>query len=155
MIRLLVAMIFCIGTFGCAESPTSGSDTMNLSEQEDTMKPSEQEVYATYEAINEALIKKDRAALERLFDKDLTFTHMSGKVQTRKEFLDEIMDGTLNYYKIETKSYDIQMQGDSLARMSVTHTLTAKVYGSSGAWTMDADYTYEKRGDTWVRIGNR
>ena len=119
------------------------------------MKSSEQDVYATYEAINEAMIKKDRATLERLLDKDLTFTHMSGKVQTRKEFLDEIMDGTLNYYKIETKSYDIQMQGDSLARMSVTHTLTAKVYGSSGAWTMDADYTYEKRGDTWVRIGNR
>ena len=146
MIRFLIAMIFCIGTFGCAESPTSGSKTM---------KPSEREVYAAYEAINEAMIKKDRVTLERLLDKDLTFTHMSGKVQTRKEFLDEIMDGTLNYYKIETKSYDIQMQGDSLARMSVTHTLTAKVYGSSGAWTMDADYTYEKRGDTWVRIGNR
>ena len=83
----------------------------------------EKEVYATYEAINTAMIKKDRAAMERYFDENLTFTHMSGKTQSREEFIGEIMDGTLNYYKVDTKNYTIRIDGD-VAYMTVTHTLT-------------------------------
>lgn len=111
----------------------------------------EKEVYATYEAINIAMIKKDRDAMERYFDEKLTFTHMSGKKQTREEFIGEILDGTLNYYKIDTKDYSISVTGDT-ARMKVTHTLTAKVYGISGAWTLAGENTYRKRGGIWVRV---
>lgn len=111
----------------------------------------EQSVYESYVVINTAMIKKDRDALERYFDKNLTFTHMSGKKQTREEFIGEIMDGTLNYFKIKTKDYKIQVDGDT-ARMKVAHTLTAKVYGMSGSWTMSGENTYQKRDGIWVRI---
>lgn len=115
------------------------------------MSKEQQEVYASYEAICRAMITKDRAAMERYFDKDLTFTHMSGKKQTRTEYLDEIMDGTLNYYKITTKDYSIRVNGDT-AYMRVTHTLDAKVYGAAGSWTMSGAATYKKRGGIWVRV---
>ncbi|MBP3773713.1 MAG: DUF4440 domain-containing protein [Treponema sp.] len=111
----------------------------------------EKEVYAAYEAINTAMINKDRTTMERYFDENLTFTHMSGKKQTREEFIGEIMDGTLNYFKVDTKDYSIIVDGDT-ARMKVTHTLTAKVYGMSGAWTMSGENTYRKRGGIWVRV---
>ena len=81
----------------------------------------EKEVYAAYVAINNAMIEKDRAAMERYFDKNLTFTHMSGKKQTREEFIGEIMDETLNYFKVDTKDYSISVDGDT-AHMKVTHT---------------------------------
>jgi ketosteroid isomerase-like protein len=115
------------------------------------MTTEEREVYSAYEAINNAMIKKDRAAMELYFDKNLTFTHMSGKKQTREEFIGEIMDGTLNYFKVDTKNYSISVDGDT-AQMKVTHTLTAKVYGISGSWTMSGENTYKKRGGIWVRI---
>lgn len=111
----------------------------------------QQDVYASYEAICAAMIAKDRAAMERCFDKDLTFTHMNGKKQTRSEYIGEIMDGTLNYYKITTKDYTIRVDGDT-AYMSVTHTLDAKVYGMTGAWTTQGTATYKKRGGIWVRV---
>ena len=111
----------------------------------------EQNVYASYVAINTAMIKKDKAAMERYFDKNLTFTHMSGKKQTREEFIGEIMDGTLNYFKVDTKDYSINVDGDT-AHMKVTHTLTAKVYGISGSWTMSGENTYKKRDGIWVRV---
>ena len=50
------------------------------------MTTEEKEVYSAYEAINNAMIKKDRAAMERYFDEKLIFTHMSGKKQTRGYF---------------------------------------------------------------------
>ncbi len=115
------------------------------------MTTEEKEVYSAYEAINKAMIDKDRAAMERYFDEKLIFTHMSGKKQTREEFIGEIMDGTLNYFKVDTKDYSISVNGDT-AHMKVTHTLTAKVYGISGSWTMNGDNTYKKRGGIWVRV---
>lgn len=115
------------------------------------MTTEEKEVYSAYEAINNAMIKKDNAAMERYFDKNLIFTHMSGKKQTREEFIGEIMDGTLNYFKVDTKDFSISVNGDT-AHMKVTHTLTAKVYGISGSWTMSGDYTYKKRDGIWVRV---
>jgi hypothetical protein len=115
------------------------------------MTSGEREVYKAYEAINKAMIKKDRAAMERYFDKDLTFTHMSGKKQTREEFIGEIMDGTLNYFKVDTKDYSINIDGDT-AQVKVTHTLTAKVYGISGSWTMSGGNTYKKRDGIWIRV---
>ena len=115
------------------------------------MTTEEKEVYSAYEAINKAMIEKDRAAMERYFDENLTFTHMSGKKQTREEFIGEIMDGTLNYFKVDTKDYSISVDGDT-AHMKVTHTLTAKVYGISGSWTMSGENTYKKRDGIWVRV---
>ena len=117
------------------------------------MTSEENAVYVAYEAINNAMIAKDRAALERYFDENLIFTHMSGKKQTRAEFIGEIMDGTLNYYKIDTKDFSIRVDGER-AVMSVTHTLTAKVYGIRGAWTLSGNSVYEKRGGIWVRVNN-
>lgn len=115
------------------------------------MTTEEKEVYAAYVAINNAMIKKDRTAMELYFDKNLTFTHMSGKKQTREEFIGEIMDGTLNYFKVDTKDYSISMDGNT-AHMKVTHTLTAKVYGISGSWTLSGENTYKKRDGIWVRV---
>lgn len=104
------------------------------------MTTEEKEVYSAYEAINNAMIEKDRTAMERYFDKNLTFTHMSGKKQTREEFIGEIMDRTLNYFKVDTKDYSIIVDGDT-AQMKATHTLTAKVYGISDSWTMSGENT--------------
>ena len=115
------------------------------------MTTEEKEVYSAYETINKAMIEKDRAAMERYFDENLIFTHMSGKKQTREEFIGEIMDGTLNYFKVDTKDYSISVDGDT-AHMKVTHTLTAKVYGISGSWTLSGETTYKKRNGIWVRI---
>ena len=132
---MLFAILACI-----AESP-----------KEKQMTSEEKEVYSAYEAINNAMIEKDRAALELYFDENLTFTHMSGKQQTREEFIGEIMDGTLNYFKVDTKDFSISVNGDT-AHMKVTHTLTAKVYGISGSWTMSDENTYKKRDEIWVRV---
>ena len=58
---------------------------------------------------------------------------------------------TINYFKLDIKDYSINVNGDT-AHMEVTHTLTAKVYGISGSWTMSGENNYKKRGGIWVRI---
>ena len=83
------------------------------------MTTEEREVYSAYEANNNAMIQKDRTTMERYFDEKLIFTHMSGKKQTREEFIGEIMDGTLNYFKVDTKDFSISVNVDT-ANFSIT-----------------------------------
>ena len=56
-------------------------------------------VLAAYEAMQQAMIDKDIAKLDRIVKDGTTFTHMSGKTQTKEEYFGEIADGTLNYHK--------------------------------------------------------
>ena len=57
----------------------------------------ESEVLKTYYAIMNAMVEKDRATLEKYYAPEFAFRHMSGKVQSRKEFFDDIVNGKLNY----------------------------------------------------------
>lgn len=140
---LMISLLCCAALAACAERAWGQGEM--------TMTAEEKEVYASYEAITAAMIAKDRETLERYFDEGMTFTHMSGKRQTREEYVGEIMDGTLNYYKITPGDCKIRVDGDT-AYMRVTQTLDAKVYGISGSWTLNGEATYQKRGGIWIRV---
>ena len=61
---------------------------------------------------------------------------MSGKRQTKQEFISEIMDGTLNYFKSEIIEPTILWDDNERATLVADVALTAKVYGSEGKWTL-------------------
>ena len=109
----------------------------------------EAEVLAAYEAIQQAMIDKDIEALDRLYQDGTTFTHMSGKVQTKAEFFGEIADGTLNYFAYDIHDPQITVDGDEAA-LTASVTLTAKVYGASGSWTLPVNAHFTKTGGQWI-----
>ena len=109
----------------------------------------EAEVLAAYEAIQQAMIDKDVEALDRLYQDGTTFTHMSGKVQTKAEFFGEIADGTLNYYAYNIQNLHITVNGDE-AVLTASVTLTAKVYGASGSWTLPVNAHFTRIDGQWI-----
>jgi Domain of unknown function (DUF4440) len=56
------------------------------------------EVMATQEARTSALDHSDVAALERIMADDVTYIHASGKVDTKKSYLEAIRSGQLHYF---------------------------------------------------------
>ena len=113
------------------------------------LKTDEQAVLAAFEVIQQAMINKDMDTLNRVIKDDKVFTHMSGKQQTKAEYLGEIEDGTLNYYKYQINHLKIEIDG-SKAALSADVTLTAKVYGISGSWTLPTNAHFEKIGGEWI-----
>ena len=109
----------------------------------------EAEVLAAYEAIQQAMIGKDIETLDRLYQDGTTFTHMSGKVQTKAEFFGEIADGTLNYFAYDIHDPQITVDGDE-AILTASVTLTAKVYGASGSWTLPVNAHFTKTDGQWI-----
>ena len=86
----------------------------------------EAEVLAAYEAIQQAMIDKDIEALDRLYQ-----------------------DGTLNYFAYDIHDPQITVDGDE-AVLTASVTLTAKVYGASGSWTLPVNAHFTKTGGQWI-----
>ena len=108
----------------------------------------EAQVLAAYETIQQAMIDKDIDTLDRLYLDGTTFTHMSGKTQTKEEFFGEIANGTLNYYAYEIHDPRITISGNE-AVLTASVTLTAKVYGASGNWTLPVNSRFTKIDGVW------
>ena len=107
-------------------------------------------VVAAWEAMQQAMIDKDVDAMRALTTEDKTFTHMSGKTQTREEFFGEIADGTLNYYGYEVYDPHVTIDGDR-ATLTGSTTLDARVYGVSGSWTLPTNAHFIRVDGKWIQ----
>lgn len=112
------------------------------------MTEEQKAVLKTFETMQQAMIDKDLDTLYSIVTEDKAFTHMSGKTQTKEEFFGEIEDGTLNYYKYEIQNLHITVDGDQ-ATLNADVTLTAKVYGMSGSWTLHSRQNFIKIDQEW------
>ncbi len=95
-----------------------------------------------------AMIEKDLEKLNELLDDSYTLTHMSGKTQTKTEYIGEIMDETLNYYESIINNPIITIT-ENKALLKADVTLDAKVYGMKGKWTLHSEQTMEKINGKW------
>ncbi len=115
------------------------------------MTAEEREVLQAYEKMQQAMIDKDIAMMRELVSEDKTFTHMSGKKQTREEFFEEIRKGILNYYRSDIHDPKITVEGNR-AVLEASVTLKARVYGISGSWTLPVNTHFENINGSWIQI---
>lgn len=109
----------------------------------------EQAVLAAFERIQQAMIDKDLDVLYAGVTANKTFTHMSGKTQTKEEFFGEIEDGTLNYYEYKIDNPKVRIDGN-YACLTSTTTLTARVYGFSGSWPLRTEAWFQRIDGAWI-----
>lgn len=122
---------------------------MNVSiTNEKELTQEQKEVLKIFVEFQKAMIEKDSEKLNELMQDNYTLTHMSGKTQTKEEYIDEIMDGTLNYYKSLIDNPTITVD-ENKAVLKADVTLDAKVYGIKGTWTLHSEQTMKKINGKW------
>ncbi len=109
----------------------------------------QEEVLERFIEFQYAMIEKDLEKLNELLEDNYTLTHMSGKTQTKDEYIGEIMDGTLNYYESIINNPIIIIKEKDKALLKADVTLDAKVYGMKGTWTLHSEQTMEKINEKW------
>ena len=107
------------------------------------------EILNRFIEFQQALIDKDAARLNEILTDKYELVHMSGKKQTKEEFISEIMDGTLNYYRSEIIEPTILWDDEQRATLVGDVRLTAKVYGIEGKWTLNTTVDFEKIDGKW------
>ena len=115
----------------------------------ENLNQEQEEVLERFIEFQYAMIEKDLEKLNELLKDNYTLRHMSGKTQTKTEYIDEIMDGTLNYYKSIINNPIIMIKEKDKALLKADVTLDAKVYGIKGTWTLHSEQTMEKIDGKW------
>lgn len=110
----------------------------------------QKEVLETFKEFQEAMISKDFQKLNDIIGENYTLTHMSGKTQTKTEYINEIMDGTLNYYKSTIINPKITFNDENHATLLADVELNAKVYGIKGTWTLNTNIEMKKKENKWI-----
>jgi hypothetical protein len=75
-------------------------------------------VMAAEEARTTALDHSDVAALEKIMADDVTYIHASGKVDTKKSYLDAIRSGQLHYISWTPINLQVRLVGNDGAAIS-------------------------------------
>ena len=109
----------------------------------------EEELKETYNMRLKAMVEQDVETLASLMDDNLILRHITGKTQTKEEWLDDIKKGNMYYIKIENTKMDIRIDGDR-AIIEHTNIIEARIYGSHGTWTLNGTSYYIKRSNKWI-----
>src|SRR5690349_11584280 len=94
-----------------------------------------------------ATIQRDVAALERLLAEDLTYTHSSGRVETKAAFLESIRAGNPRYHRIERSDVIVRIYDDAVAIVTGLARFTVTLNGQdklsyarfTNVWTRSED----------------
>ena len=108
------------------------------------------EVLNKFKEFQQAMIDKDAKTLNSIMSEDYTLTHMSGKIQTKQEYIKDIIDGVLNYYHSTIINPNIVILEDKYAKLNADVELDAKVYGIKGTWTLNTEILMEKIENIWI-----
>jgi len=119
----------------------------------DTSTLNEDELSALYQAARycQAMTEADIDTMRQIVSENMTFTHMSGRTQTREEYFADVADGSLTYYAIGMENPVVEVDGD-LAKVTYTSALTANAYGAQGTFRMKGTHYYQKIDGEWIAV---
>jgi ketosteroid isomerase-like protein len=143
---LLAGMVSLVALpFALSQSPSPG-DTRTV----------EQEVRAAIEQYRNALLKKDTAALERIWADEYTFVNGRGAVLTKAERLANAKSGSTNLETIKQESdAKIRAYGDDVA-IAISHvTLKGQYSGKATNGQFQSSMVWVKRPSGWQLACNQ
>lgn len=107
------------------------------------------EICANYQAQCDAMVDADVSELGDLLGPDFTLTHMTGYLQPKSEWLDDIATGQMTYHSIQNVDIttDITPERVTLTAKSRTH---ATIWGAEGTWPLQLRIEYARDRAGWI-----
>ena len=97
------------------------------------------------------MVQNDVAALETLLADDLVYIHTTGRMESKRQFLDSLRSGALRYRSIEPSETVIRTAGDAAivtgrAKMAVT------INGADRNFEIRYTAVYRSTGGRWQLV---
>lgn len=102
-----------------------------------------------YKAMYDAMIAKDRAKLEDIFDDSFILIHMTGMRQSKREFIGAVIDGTLNYYSAVHENMPVTVNGDNAVIIGQSYVQAAVFGGGKHYWHLQQKCSLKKSDNKW------
>lgn len=114
----------------------------------------EKEVMAAMEAWRQALLKKDGAALTRLYHEDIRYGHSSGLVEDKKTAVNHIVTSKADYAVVEVLDPRITVQGN-LALVNARVNYKQVTDGKANDVRMHVLHVWVRTPQGWQMIGRQ
>ncbi|MBR6983184.1 MAG: nuclear transport factor 2 family protein [Ruminococcus sp.] len=108
-----------------------------------------EQIIQLYKAMYTAMINKDRAELERVHDDSFVLVHMTAMRQSKQEYINAIMDGTLNYYSASHEDMQVEIKGDSAVLVGKSRVTAAVFGGGKHTWQLQLRFQLVKKNGEW------
>ena len=108
-----------------------------------------EQIIQLYKEMYTAMVNKDRAELERVHDDSFVLVHMTGMRQSRQEYINAIMDGTLNYYSASHEDMQVEVGGDSAVLTGKSRVTAAVFGGGKHTWRLQLRFQLLKKNGQW------
>ena len=143
IIVILVILVIIIG----------GIDMFNHQKDKDIsdLNNEEEIVLNRYKEIQQAMVDKDIDKLNNIVKDGTTFTHMSGRTQSKEEYFEDIRSGDLDYQSYTIENPKVTIDGNK-AILKARVTLTANAYGAEGSWPFNVSAYFERINGDWLYI---
>jgi ketosteroid isomerase-like protein len=115
------------------------------------MSEDKQKILAVYQRIDDAMVNKDTEALDNILDNDYILVHMSGYEQSKQEWLEQIENEEMRYFKTMPQKTSITIDGNTAILICDTK-IDARIYGIRHTWSMTLKMHFKKRGDNWYPV---
>ncbi|KWW29092.1 MAG: hypothetical protein AUK63_1648 [bacterium P3] len=108
-----------------------------------------QQIEALYSEMYEAMTTKDTATLDRVLADEFVLVHMTGMHQSKREYINAVADGTLNYYSALHELTDIRIEG-AHATLTGRSRVSAAVFGGRrSTWRLQLRFQLVRRDGRW------
>lgn len=118
-----------------------------------TANNDESKVLAVTRQLTELMIKRDTKAMNKIVDSDFTLTHITGYVQPKKEWFNEIETESMKYYSYNELKISVKVSG-SKATFIGQNLLDARIWGSRNTWRLQQTMQLEKRNGKWIILNS-
>ena len=110
-----------------------------------------------YRDLCAASIAKDEVGMAAVLADDYVLVHMTGMRQSKRAYINAVLDGTLNYYSTEHDSIDVRIApGGEFATIRGRSRVNAAVFGGGRhTWRLQQDLKAEKRDGEWLLVESR
>lgn len=114
----------------------------------------EKEVLAAMDAWKQATIKKDKAALEKLLHDDLSYTHSSGKNETKADVIKSVTAGPSTVEAITFTANTVRVYGNT-ALVKGKVDITNNTAGKRATSNLDILHVWMKGAQGWQMVGRQ
>ena len=108
-----------------------------------------EQIIQLYNEMYSAMVNKDKSELERVHDDSFVLVHMTGMRQRKQEYINAIMNGTLNYYSAEHEDMQVEIKGDSAVLVGRSRVTAAVFGGGKHTWQLQLRFQLVKKNDEW------
>ncbi len=119
----------------------------------ETLNADEAQVLVVVQQLAELMIKRDTAAMNHILDEDYTLTHMTGYVQPKAEWFNEVTKERMKYYSAKEVLHSVKVNGNK-ATATMQDLVDARIWGSRNTWRLQQKMTLEKRNGKWVILNS-